>query len=257
MGTPGVPPSNIWQRIVDSPLVQDANYRFNRNDRSYLDSQILGIEALLLASISGNLFTVYSQDCSAGGTITSGGTAGVGVIELIGTPAAAFTYVLPTGGGAYQVVNKTGKFATVKSYGSSTVVVANSAWTATDGTDVWASIQNPTVQRLNASSSSLQIVCTSLAQTVNLDTLSHGAFVGLMPAIVDAQIVRLVDLTSSGACNWGTVAGAVSVGAGVKIEKPTAPGTFTTAGTITFPSNNGEAYVYEGMASENVWKLVD
>lgn len=47
MPTPN-PPSLIWQQKVDAPINQDASYRMNSLDRSYIDSQILGCETLLL-----------------------------------------------------------------------------------------------------------------------------------------------------------------------------------------------------------------
>lgn len=47
MCTPS-PPSLIWNFEVDPPIEQDADYEFSDQDRAYIDSQILGTQALAL-----------------------------------------------------------------------------------------------------------------------------------------------------------------------------------------------------------------
>ena len=56
----------------------------------------------------------WTQDCSAGGTITYGGPKVVpSVVILTGAPAAAFTFLLPAYPAQTLVVNQTGKLVTV------------------------------------------------------------------------------------------------------------------------------------------------
>ena len=143
MPTPN-PPSDIWNKVVDQPIKQDASYRLNSTDRSYIDSQILGTQTLALAaynqSLSATGFFELTQVCTAGGTINSTASAGNGIIFLTGTPSAGFTYVLPTSGpGSYQIVNNTGQTVTVKASGSSTVLIqlGLNANVSTDGVNVY------------------------------------------------------------------------------------------------------------------------
>lgn len=55
-------PSKIWQRQVDAPIKQDASYKMTAQDRGYIDSQIIGLETLLLAVIGTGLVGVGTAD---------------------------------------------------------------------------------------------------------------------------------------------------------------------------------------------------
>lgn len=76
-------PSRITTDLaVDDPLVQDANHRFNSNDRQYIDNQILGVEQHLVdALINGRHASWYDLAGSsvaviAGDNVCLSSTAG-------------------------------------------------------------------------------------------------------------------------------------------------------------------------------------
>ena len=82
---------------------------------SYADNPTLGRTDVTIASTGGTTTTV--QDVSAGGTLASTATRGLGVIKLVGSPSGAFAYTLPSGGeGTYQIANASSKAATIGSF---------------------------------------------------------------------------------------------------------------------------------------------
>ena len=113
MSTPGTPPSAIWNLEIDEPLVQDAEYRFNKNDRAYIDSQILGLETLVLPLVGGS--------GSSGPFNQTGGTGGVVVLV---DPTASVAL------GTSSVATGTNSFASGASTASGTESIAVGGSTA-------------------------------------------------------------------------------------------------------------------------------
>ncbi len=103
MPTPS-PPSTLWGMLrqggtmpfaVDSPLVQDANYALDKNDRAYIDSQIRAAETHLVGSILSGVTATWRQldSGSASGAVgdcvcLAGNTAGT-VTRATAVPVAA------------------------------------------------------------------------------------------------------------------------------------------------------------------------
>ena len=147
--------SKILKLQIDAPLVQGAGYAFDNGDRAYIDSQILGIQQLLLqGTLSGINATYVTLDASSaavavgdlgctsglGGTVTrgtDGALAAAGGVLCIflaaGTPGgavlAALTGVLPptvtglTPGTARPVIASAGRCATTVSVTSGQFVI--------------------------------------------------------------------------------------------------------------------------------------
>ena len=247
------PPSLFWQGEIDPPVEQDATYQFDYFDRSYIDSQIRACETAIKNLSGGLSYVSVVQVCTAGGTIVSTATAGVGIVTLTGSPSAPFTYSLPTGAGSYQIVNKTGQLATVVSIGSTSVVVAGNCIVSTDGTDVYPPRSIAATQYLTNSSASKQIVITGQAQAVSVDATS-----GVVPAIaptvascVEGQMFGMKDNTAS----WGANQVSVAVESGTKIEDPQNPGTYVTGGTLDLVKSNGAGASWRLYKSLLTWGL--
>lgn len=148
-------PSRIWQLGVDSPVVLDAAYDFDRGSRRYIDSQIRGLETHVIQSLlTGTICTWMQLDpgtaagsvgdvvCLAGsqnytvthatsaniasagsafGILVSAGPPGALVrVALLGLVPALVTGLPTTGNATFAVVNTaTGRVQTTASIGSS------------------------------------------------------------------------------------------------------------------------------------------
>jgi hypothetical protein len=254
------PPSLIWNRQVDAPLVQDASYRLTSVDRAYIDSQILGCETLILTALAQtSAWTSTVQSCSAGGTIASTATTGVGIIVLTGSPSAAFTYQLPTGAGAYQIVNNAGQYCTVTSSGSGAQLIqpAGNMFVSTDGTNVYSPVAPPSVQRYTTASSSKQILISvpGQPQSVSIDT-SSGAVTCAAPVmanVTDGQVFECKDVT----CYWGTNQAALTTESGISIENPQSLGTYIAHGTtLNLLKLNGSGNAWRAYKTESKWACI-
>jgi hypothetical protein len=251
MGTPGIPPTS-FPTAVDQPLVQSATYRFNSQDRAYIDSQILALQNFAKSIASGNLLFSLSQNCSVGGNIASTGSSGVGVITLTGSPAAAFTYTLPTGIGIYQILNNTGQYVTV-TRGTNGIIVGGNALISTDGTTVYGPSASA-VQRLNYASTGTAIVAVGFDTTVFIDQSAGQGTYPMPTGTVDKQKVTLVDSVTTTGGSWATHPPILSVTGGVKIANSGAVGTYSTT-TTTAEAVGGNSLTYTYGLAENAWFL--
>lgn len=154
------PPSKIWGSTssapsVDSAVVQDANYRLNRVDRSYIDSQIRAVQQHLVQSLIGGLVGTWATLdgssaavaigdvlCSAGnGNLTrgtsgaiaaAGGAHGIALsaaapgnqvrVAIGGLVPSAITG-LPTSGALQYAVPSSGRVATQSSVSAGNIVL--------------------------------------------------------------------------------------------------------------------------------------
>lgn len=97
------PPSAIRSLAVDPPLVQSAGYRFDANDRAYIDDQIRGIEQhlvdLLITGILGTWYTLDSNSVAvvAGDNVCLSGST-------VGTVTKAVAAALSGAGAVFGVV---------------------------------------------------------------------------------------------------------------------------------------------------------
>lgn len=89
------PPSNIWTFQIDPPIAQNAAYNLDKNDRAYIDSQILGLQTHVVKSLVGGIiaswFTLDGSSASVaiGDVVCLNGTTGQTVIRATSTPLAA------------------------------------------------------------------------------------------------------------------------------------------------------------------------
>lgn len=253
------PPSKIWVHQVDSPLVQDASYRLTSVDRAYIDSQILGCETLILQALaSAQAWFSATQSCTVGGTIVSTASVGVGIIVLTGSPAAAFTYTLPVGAGAYQIVNTTGQFATIQAAGSTTLAIypAGNMFIATDGTNVYPPFAPPAVQRITTASSSKQILIyvAGQPQAVSIDTTGGPVTcpAPVMAGVLDGQVFECDDVTDF----WGTNQAGLTVETGITIENPQNLGSYVAHGsTLNLIKLPGAGNAWRAYKTESKWKV--
>ena len=199
------------------------------------------------------------QSCSAGGTIASTATTGVGIIVLTGSPSAAFTYQLPTGAGAYQIVNNAGQYCTITSSGSGAQLIqpAGNMFVSTDGTTVYSPVAPPSVQRYTTASSSKQILISvpGQPQSVSIDT-SSGAVTCAAPVmanVTDGQVFECKDVT----CYWGTNQAALTTESGISIENPQSLGTYIAHGTtLNLLKLNGSGNAWRAYKTESKWACI-
>jgi hypothetical protein len=251
MGTPGIPPTS-FPTAIDQPLQQTGPYRFTKADRAYIDSQILALEVYAKSIANGQLLFSLSQSCTVGGTIASTASAGIGVITLTGSPAAAFTYTLPTGAGIYQIVNNTGQYVSVTS-GGNKIIVGSNALITTDGTTVYGP-SSSVVQRLNFGTTGTSIVGIGTDTTVFLDQSAGQGTYPMPVGCVDRQRITLIDSVTTTGGSWGTHPPILSVTGGTKIQNSASIGTYsTTSTTVEAIGGNSISYTY-GLA-ENAWFL--
>ena len=250
MSTPGIAPSAIWQRQVDDFIVQSATYRFNKADRAYIDSQIIGLETLLLQVVGGQLYFAVSQNVTAGGTIAAAFPAGIGIVTLTGTPGSAFTLTLPAGQGQYTIVNTTGQTATVQ-IGSSTLQVLSgaNAIVSTDGTTLYTQTLNMAPSAAIPKTSSFSIASPSVNATYAISTSSASVVATITGTPVDGVELGFVDVTKL----WPTHLFGFQCQGGAASRNPESLASPDTSSQINVGLVAGEMFVMKWYASPGLW----
>ena len=250
MSTPGIAPSAIWSRMVDDPIVQNATYRFNKADRAYIDSQILGLETLLLELVGGQLYFAVSQNVSAGGTIAATFPAGIGIVTLTGSPSGAYTLTLPAGQGQYTVVNTTGQTATVQ-IGSSTLQVLSGANSivSTDGTTLYTQTLNNAPVASIAKSVSFTIASPSVNAIYAVSTSTVSVVATITGTPVDGVELGFVDITKL----WPTHLFGFQCQGGAASRNPENLAASDTGSQINVGLVAGEMFVMKWYASSGLW----
>lgn len=105
----------VSQLQVDDALVQDANYRFDRNDRQYIDNQIRGVEQHLVDNLIRGRHGTYarvSTTALAVGDVVCIYTTDIGELQVVKATSAYIAQsgsaygivVLPAAVGAYALI---------------------------------------------------------------------------------------------------------------------------------------------------------
>lgn len=248
MGTPGIPPTS-FPAAVDLPLSQTGPYRFNKSDRAYIDSQIIAIENYVKALANGQILFSISQSCTVGGTIASAAAAGIGIIALTGSPAAAFIYTLPAGPGLYQIVNNAGQSVTVTSGGNSIVIAAGgNEIITTDGTNVYGPSSSTSLSAPTIWTASTYQYPTGITTKQNFDTTSNAISATIDATPTNGQLMGVKDVGLA----LGTHA-LTLVTAGASVEWPA--GVLTTSNIVLNAGDLGAGPLWQWFSALSSWRL--